>query len=230
MKREEKWRRNVLFSYIRDLSVSMFSLFFTTCFSHQQVFDFVRDRNASVPVLTGATGECSSPESNVCADSSVGIRSTPVPGQSAKGAGGRSQLNTHEPYVCGCEWSDTLNWCLIVWCTQNVRRDGSKITWHQQWNNLTTLAVSTQQPGLPVPNKPDGICGRKVTLKRKPWLFIWKMALSTQFSLTAWEQRRRWRVPELPPFLAERSWGNGSQRATMTSTSSCNTSDCWWSC
>ena len=83
--------------------MSMFSLFFTTCFSHQQVFDFVRDRNASVPVLTGATGECSSPESNVCADSSVGIRSTPVPGQSAKGAGGRSQLNTHEPYVCGCE-------------------------------------------------------------------------------------------------------------------------------
>ena len=141
MKREGKWRRNVLFSCIRDLSLSMFSLFFTTCFSHQQVFDFVRDRNASVPVLTGATGECSSPESNVCA---VGIRCTPVPGQSAKSAGDRSQLNTHAPYVCGCEWNDTLNWCVILWCTQNVLRDGSKITWHQQWNNLTTPAVSTQ--------------------------------------------------------------------------------------
>ena len=80
--------------------MSMFSLFFTTCSSHQQVFDFVRDRNASIPLLTG---EFSSPESNVCADYSVGIRSTPVPGQSAKSAGGRSQLNTHAPYVCGCE-------------------------------------------------------------------------------------------------------------------------------
>ena len=70
--------------------MSKFSLFFTTCSSHQQVFDSVRDRNASVPVLTGATGEFSSPESYVCADSSFGIHSTPVPGQSAKSAGGNS--------------------------------------------------------------------------------------------------------------------------------------------
>ena len=44
-----------------------------------------------------------------CVDSYFGIRSTPVllqkhvkdPGYSAKRAGGRLQLNTHTPYVCG---------------------------------------------------------------------------------------------------------------------------------
>ena len=46
-----------------------------------------------------------------------GIRSTPVllqqhvkdPGHSAKSAGGRLQLNTHAPYVCGFAWSDMVH-------------------------------------------------------------------------------------------------------------------------
>ena len=54
-------------------------------------------------------GEFSSPGSTFCADSYFGICSTPVllqwhvkdPGQSAKSAGGRLQLNTHAPYICG---------------------------------------------------------------------------------------------------------------------------------
>ena len=62
-----------------------------------------------VRIPAGAAGEFSSPESTFCADSYFGIRSTPVlpqqhvkdPGHSAKSAGGRLELNTHTPYVCG---------------------------------------------------------------------------------------------------------------------------------
>ena len=28
-----------------------------------------------------------------------------------------------------------MNCCLVVWCTQNVRRDGSSFTWHQTRND-----------------------------------------------------------------------------------------------
>ena len=52
-----------------------------------------------VQIPAGAAGEFSSPGSTFCADSNVGNRSTP--GLSAKSAGGRLQLNTHTPYVCG---------------------------------------------------------------------------------------------------------------------------------
>ena len=38
-------------------------------------------------------------------------------------------VNAHAPYVCGLEWSDTVKWCMVVWCTQNVHRDGSSFTW-----------------------------------------------------------------------------------------------------
>ena len=62
-----------------------------------------------VRIPAGTAGEFSSPGSTFCADSYFGIRSTPVlpqehvknPGHSAKSAGGRLQLNTHTPYVCG---------------------------------------------------------------------------------------------------------------------------------
>ena len=58
---------------------------------------------------------------------------------STKSVGGRLQLNTHTPYLCGFEWSDTVNWCKAVWCTQNLRRDGSSFTWHQPYNNFWFL-------------------------------------------------------------------------------------------
>ena len=63
-----------------------------------------------VRIPAGAAGEFSSPGSSFWADSDFGIRSTPVspqsgrvkdPGHSAKSVGGRLQLNTHTPYVCG---------------------------------------------------------------------------------------------------------------------------------
>ena len=62
-----------------------------------------------VRIPAGAVGEFSSPGSTFYADSNFGIRSTPVlpqwhikdHGHSAKSAGGRLQLNTHTPYVCG---------------------------------------------------------------------------------------------------------------------------------
>ena len=59
---------------------------------------------SQVRIPAGAAGEFYSPGSTFCADSYFGIRSTPVlkdPGHSAKSAGGRLQLNTHAPYVCG---------------------------------------------------------------------------------------------------------------------------------
>ena len=50
-----------------------------------------------------------------------GIRSTPVllqqhvkyPSHSARSVGGRLQLNTHAPYVCGFAWSDTVHGCMV---------------------------------------------------------------------------------------------------------------------
>ena len=37
----------------------------------------------------------------------------------------KHDLNTHTPYLCGFEWSDTVTWCMVEWCTQNLRRDGN---------------------------------------------------------------------------------------------------------
>ena len=61
-----------------------------------------------VRVPAGAAGEFPSPGSTFCVDSYFGIfdpRVTAIdvkdPGHSAKSAGGRLQLNTHAPYVCG---------------------------------------------------------------------------------------------------------------------------------
>ena len=30
----------------------------------------------------------------------------------------RLQLNTHVPYICGFERNDTINGCMVVWCSQ----------------------------------------------------------------------------------------------------------------
>ena len=50
---------------------------------------------------------------------------------SAKSAGGRLQLNKHVHYICGFEWSDAINWCMVVWCTQNIHWDSSSFMRHQ---------------------------------------------------------------------------------------------------
>ena len=46
------------------------------------------------------------------------------PGHSAKRAGGRLQLNTHTPYVCGFAWSDMVHGCMVYTqrckCTASV--------------------------------------------------------------------------------------------------------------
>ena len=60
---------------------------------------------------------------------------------SAKSAGGRLQLKTHTRYACGFDWSDTVNLRMVVWCTQNVRRNGSSCMWHQPCNNQTALLI-----------------------------------------------------------------------------------------
>ena len=63
-------------------------------------------------------GEFSSPGSAFCAVSYFGIHSTPVlphkdPGHFAKSTGGRLQLNTHTPYVCGFALSDMVHGCMV---------------------------------------------------------------------------------------------------------------------
>ena len=35
------------------------------------------------------------------------------PGHSAKSIGGRLQLNTHTPYLCGSAWNDMLHGCMV---------------------------------------------------------------------------------------------------------------------
>ena len=49
--------------------------------------------------------------------------------------------HTCTPYLCGFEWSDTVNWHMVEWCTQNLCWDGSSFTWHQLCNNQTVLSV-----------------------------------------------------------------------------------------
>ena len=44
------------------------------------------------------------------------------------------ELNTHAPCICDLAYSDVA-WWMVVWCTQNVCRDGSSFTWHQPYNN-----------------------------------------------------------------------------------------------
>ena len=60
--------------------------------------------------------------------------------RSPQNAGGRLQLNAHTPYLCGFELSDTVNWCIVEWCTHNLRRDGGSFTWHQPCNNQIPLS------------------------------------------------------------------------------------------
>ena len=40
-----------------------------------------------------------------------------------------------------------VTWCMVVWCTQNLLRDGSSFMWHQpcQRYKYTTLADIQQQ-------------------------------------------------------------------------------------
>ena len=38
---------------------------------------------------------------------------------------GRLQLNTHAPYLCGFELSNTVKWCMVEWYIQNLPRDAA---------------------------------------------------------------------------------------------------------
>ena len=88
-----------------------------------------------VRIPAGAAGECSSPGSTVCADSYFGIRCTLV-----------LQLNTRTPYVGG--WHE-VTWCMVVWCTQNLRRDGSSSMWHQPCQRCKyTTSVDIQKRAI----------------------------------------------------------------------------------
>ena len=55
-------------------------------------------------------------------------------------AGGRLQLNTHAPYVCGFAWSDMVHGCMVYTMDLCMYRSmvyteraegGSSFTWHQ---------------------------------------------------------------------------------------------------
>ena len=47
----------------------------------------------------------------------------------------------HPAYVASHKM--TLNSRMVVWCIQNVRRDGNNFTWHQPCKNQNNSAVST---------------------------------------------------------------------------------------
>ena len=42
-------------------------------------------------------------------------------------AGGKLRLNTHAPYYVALH---DMTRCTVVWCTHNLRRDGSSFRWH----------------------------------------------------------------------------------------------------
>ena len=100
---------------------------------------------SQVRIPAGVAGDFSSPGSTFCADAYFGIQSTPALLQqhvkdhshSVKSAGGRLQLNTHFTNVALHEVTQSM----VVWCTQNLRRDGSSFMWHQpcQHCKYTTL-------------------------------------------------------------------------------------------
>ena len=55
-------------------------------------------------------------------------------GHSSKGAGGMVQLNTHLPtYMIS---NHAVNWCMFQ---NEVRPDGSSLTWHQPYNIQTAV-------------------------------------------------------------------------------------------
>ena len=90
-----------------------------------------------------AAGEISPPVSTVCAFLFFSIHSTHVlvhltdPSHSVKvQVAGYSWTCMHLTYVALYE---TVNWCKLVWCTQNVHQDldGSSFTWHQHARTQT---------------------------------------------------------------------------------------------
>ena len=97
------------------------------------------------PTLSSHSIECS------CQYSSCHPRITAVvthvdPGHFAKTAGGMLQLNTHAFYVCGFH---EVTWCMVVWCTQNLRRDGSSFMWHQPCQHCKyTSSVDIQKRAI----------------------------------------------------------------------------------
>ena len=38
-------------------------------------------------------------------------------------------------YICGFEYSDTVNWCMLIWCPHNLCSDSSSFMWQQPCNN-----------------------------------------------------------------------------------------------
>ena len=83
-----------------------------------------------VMVMVKKKKNCAGSYFSIC---SVYILHVKDSGHFAKSAGGRLQLNTHASCVCGfkhishCKLVCT---CMVAWCTQNLRRDGSSFAWH----------------------------------------------------------------------------------------------------
>ena len=51
--------------------------------------------------------------------------------------------------------------------------------------------------GLPVPNSPYGLCGRKATLKKKKKKKVRKVVYAQSTCTVIWRRRRRTKTPEL---------------------------------
>ena len=103
----------------------------------------------------------SSPGSTLCADSYFGICFNPgVTVVTRKRSRSfcqkcRWQITAKHAYTLRM-WLNfhEVTWCMVVWCTQNLRRDGCSFMWHQPPYPLPSPTL------LPAPNKPYGFCGR----------------------------------------------------------------------
>ena len=91
---------------------------------------------------------------------------------SLKGACG--SYRTYTPYICGFEWSDMVDWCIVVWCTENLRRDGSCFTWHQLCNNQMHCQYTTSlDTPIKIKIKSD-IKGFRSCMKKQSSGAVWK--------------------------------------------------------
>ena len=49
----------------------------------------------------------------------------------------------HPTHICGFELSNTVNWCMLVWCIQNIHWNDSSFMWHQPGNNQKIKTTTT---------------------------------------------------------------------------------------
>ena len=101
----------------------------------------------------------------------------------------RSQSDKHLMYVALHE----VTWCVVVWCTQNVRRDGCSYMWHQPCQHCDSKYTTS--------NRTTWRCSTKSTMVLLMLLIVLHINPASFFcQLWPEDQRRTKTAPETHPF------------------------------